>query len=76
MIPSAAARVAADEDALTKDQVDEIMRQIHDVVKAHMPHSSLRGFAQGSALRISNMLSQRLATVAMEATSLSGLLDV
>ena len=76
LFPSKAARDAANTDALTEDQAEEIMQRIHDVVKSHMPNSSLSRFAQGWAMRIGNMLSQRLPTVAMEAPSISGLRDV
>jgi len=61
---------AAGEDA------EAILRRIHDVVETEMPNSSLSRFAQGWALRISDMLSRRLATAAWEAPPPSGLLDV
>ena len=41
LFPSAAARDAANKDALSKDQADEILRRIHGVVKTHMQNSSL-----------------------------------
>ena len=76
LFPSTAARDAANKDALSKDQADEILRRIHGVVRTHMQNSSLSRFAQGWAVCIGNVLSQRLATVAMEAPLISGLLDV
>ena len=75
-IPSAAAGADAREDALTHDQVDEILRQIHDVCGAHMPNSSLSQFAQGWLLRINNRLSRLLATITLEAPYIPRLVDL
>jgi hypothetical protein len=59
-----------------QDEAEAILQRIHDVVEAHLPNSSLSRIAQGWALRMSNMLSRRLATDGWEASSPSRLLDV
>ena len=70
LIPSAAARVAAGEDALIEDDADAILQVIRGVVETHMPNSSLGRFAQGWSLRLSSTLSRRMAKVELEALSL------
>jgi len=67
---------AAGEDALPRDEAEAILQRIHDIVEAELPSSSLSRFAQGWALRLSDMLSRRLETAAWEAPPPEGLVDV
>jgi len=67
---------AAGEDDLPREEAEAILQRIHDIVEAALPGSSISRFAQGWALRLSEMLSRRLATAAWEAPAPAGLVDV